>query len=148
VILKKLFSWERPKRRRSMDTLGPCTSQLGAGFLFRGTLTGEGVYQVQGEVVGDGNVKGSVLLASGSYWKGELEADFVQIAGRLDGNVTAREKIDLAPTAVMTGNITSPVVVIAEGAQLEGTIRRPRKSEVKRYSERRGRGPAGKPGEK
>jgi cytoskeletal protein CcmA (bactofilin family) len=49
----------------------------------------------------------------------------------------ARAKIDLAPTAVVTGNLTGPVVAIAEGALYEGAISWPRKTQVTRYSERR-----------
>jgi len=39
----------------------------------------------------------------------------------------------------VTGNLSGPVVAIAEGALYEGAISRPRKTQVTRYNERRGR---------
>ncbi len=140
----KFFGW-RQKRRRSADQFDAFTSQIGVGTLIEGELGGEGCYLVQGEVVGDSDIEGVVVLAAGAYWKGDLSADYVQIAGKVEGNVTAREKIDLTPTAVITGDLSSPVIAVGEGAIYEGAINRPRKTRVSRYSERRGRGDSGLP---
>ena len=136
--LEKLFGWRQKKRRRSADQFEDFTSQIGSGTQVHGDLGGQGCYLVQGEVVGDSDIEGVVVLAAGAYWKGDLSADYVQIAGKVEGNVTAREKIDLTPTAVITGDLSSPVIVVGEGAIYEGAIHRPRKTRVTRYSERRG----------
>lgn len=137
--LPKFLEWRRQPRRRSADQLTVFTSQIGIGTLFQGELYGSGSYHIQGEVVGDGEIEGSVVLAAGAYWKGNVTADYVRIAGKVEGNVVARSKIDLMPTAVVTGNLAGPVVAIAEGALYEGAISRPRKTQVTRYNERRGR---------
>jgi len=137
VILPKLFEWRRKQRRRSADQLTVFSSQIGIGTLLQGELNGKGSYHIHGEVVGDGNIEGAVVLAAGAYWKGNVTADYVRIAGKVEGDVVARSKIDLAPTAVVTGNLSGPVVTIAEGALYEGVISRPRKTQVTRYNERR-----------
>jgi cytoskeletal protein CcmA (bactofilin family) len=131
-----LFGW-RAKRRRSTDRIETFTTQIATGFFFEGTLDGEGNYLVQGEVVGNGDIDGVVVLAAGAYWKGDLSADHVRIAGKVEGNLVASTKIELAPTAVVTGNLSSPVIAIAEGAVYEGSISRPRKTRVTRFTERR-----------
>ena len=136
--LPTLFEWRRKKRRRSTDQLTVFTSQIGMGTLIQGALNGKGNYHIQGEVAGDGDIEGAVVLAAGAYWKGNLTADYVRIAGKVDGTVVARLKIDLAPTAVVTGDLSAPAIAIAEGALYEGAISRPRKTQVTRYSERRG----------
>lgn len=135
--IKRLFS-RRPKRRRSIDRLEAVTSQVGAGTLLEGEIRGRGSYLVQGEVIGDGEIDGALVLAAGGTWKGNVSADYVQVAGKIDGTVTARAKLELASTAVVTGDLSSPVIAIAEGAVYEGRISRPRKTQVTRYSERRG----------
>lgn len=135
--LPKLFEWRRTKRRRSTDQVIVFSSQIGTGTLLRGVLNGKGNYHIQGEVAGDGDIEGAVVLAAGGCWKGDVTADYVQIAGKVEGNVVARSKIDLAPTAVVTGDLSAPVIAIAEGALYEGAISRPRKTQVTRYSERR-----------
>lgn len=114
------------------------TDCVGAGTLVHGILTGSGGYLIQGEVVGDGEIEGQVVLSAGAYWKGDILADIVEVAGKVEGNIVARQKINLAPTAVVTGDLTAPLVALAEGASYEGAITRPRKTQVTRYSERRG----------
>lgn len=138
--LPKFIERRRQKRRRSTDHLAAFTNQIGAGFLFEGTLQGQGNYFLQGEIVGDCEIQGVVALAAGAYWKGNVSADYVQIAGKIEGNVVANSKIELAATAVVTGDLSSPLIAIAEGAQYQGSINRPRKTQVTRYRERRGQG--------
>jgi len=116
VKLPKFLEWRRPPRRRSADQLTVFSSQIGIGTLLQGALSGKGSYHIQGEVVGDGDIEGVVVLAAGAYWKGDVTADYIKIAGKVEGNVVAHSKIDLTPTAVVTGNLSGPVVTIAEGA--------------------------------
>ena len=136
----KFFAWRRKQRRRSTDQLTVFSSQVGIGTLLQGELNGKGSYHIQGEVVGDSDIEGAVVLAAGAYWKGNVTADYVRIAGKVEGNVVARSKIELTPTAVVTGNLSGPVVAIAEGALYEGAISQPRKTQVTRYNERRDTG--------
>jgi len=145
VKLPKLFKWRRQPRRRSADQLTVFSSQIGIGTLLKGVLRGKGNYQIQGEVAGDGDIEGAVVLAAGAYWKGNVTADYVRIAGKVEGNVAAHSKIELTQTAVVTGDLSAPVVAIAEGALYEGAISRPRKTQVTRYNERRGLGAASPP---
>lgn len=137
VKLPTFFKWRRRQHRRSADQLTVFSSQIGTGTLFQGALNGTGSYLIQGEVVGDSDIEGAVVLVAGACWKGNLTADYVQIAGKVEGDIVARTKIDLAPTAVVTGDLSGPVVAIAEGALYAGAIGRPRKTQVTRYSERR-----------
>lgn len=135
-MFRKLF--KRRERRRSDDAQPAMTDCIGIGTHFRGALTGSGGYLVQGEVTGNGEIEGLVVLAAGSWWKGDILADVVQVAGKVEGDIVARQKIDLAATAVVTGNLTAPLIALAEGASYEGSITKPRKTQVTRYTERRG----------
>ncbi len=131
---------KRPKRRRATDQVTTFTDHIAAGCLIDGAFNGRGRYLVQGEVVGSAEIDGAVVLAAGAFWKGELVADYVKVAGRIEGDVTARTRLELEATAVVTGNLASPVIAIAEGAAYEGTIRRPRSTQVMHFAERRGNG--------
>jgi cytoskeletal protein CcmA (bactofilin family) len=123
----------------------PFTTQFGIGVNFQGAMHGTGNYLIQGEVVGDGDIEGTVVLASGAYWKGNLNADYVRIEGKLEGDITARSKVELTSTAVVTGNLSARLIAIEEGSTYQGTINRPRKTQVTRYSERRGKGEPNRP---
>jgi len=137
VTLPKFFARRRKQRRRSVDQLTVFSSQIGSGTLLQGELNGKGSYHIQGEVVGDGDIEGAVVLVAGAYWKGNVTADYVRIAGKVEGDVAARSKIELTATAVVTGDLSAPVIAMAEGALYEGAISRPRNTQVTRYSERR-----------
>ncbi len=141
--LPKFIENRRQKRRRSTDQVADFANQLGAGLKFQGELRGTGNYLVQGEVTGAGEIEGILALGAGACWKGKLTADYVQIAGKVEGDIVARTKIELGETAVVTGDLSAPLIAIAEGAQYQGTINRPRKTQVTRYRERRGQGEPG-----
>ena len=139
--LPKYFKkWQRQPRRRSTDKLKAFSTQIGIGVHFQGVLRGAGSYLIQGEVTGDGEIEGTVVHAVGANWKGGLTADYVRIEGRFEGDIVARSKIELISTAVVTGNLSAPLIAIEEGSTYQGSINRPRKTQVTRYTERRGKG--------
>jgi cytoskeletal protein CcmA (bactofilin family) len=95
--------------------------------------------------VGDGEIEGAVVVAAGASWKGNLTADDVRVEGKVEGDVVARSKIELALTSVVIGDLSAPLIAIEEGASYQGSINQPRKTRVKRYSERRGKGESNPP---
>jgi cytoskeletal protein CcmA (bactofilin family) len=52
----------------------------------------------------------------------EIAARTVAIAGRVVGNVSADERVELLPTGILEGNIQAPRIVIGEGARFTGRI--------------------------
>jgi cytoskeletal protein CcmA (bactofilin family) len=51
-----------------------------------------------------------------------LSALRITISGAVTGNVNARERVDLHATGSVTGDITSPKCVIADGAFIAGRV--------------------------
>jgi len=95
--------------------LGPTTTltgelRCGESLRIDGTVKGE-VHCEQVLTIGE---KGSVHAA--------IDGDTVVIAGEVKGDITARRKITLESTARVTGDLTTPGIVIQEGARLEGRI--------------------------
>ena len=55
--------------------------------------------------------------------QGELSGDEdIVIAGKIVGNVTAVERVELLASGQLEGNIRAPKIVIAEGAQFKGSV--------------------------
>ena len=46
----------------------------------------------------------------------------VMVAGRVIGDITADEKIELEPTAQVDGDITAPRILIRDGATFRGKV--------------------------
>ncbi len=74
----------------------------------------------------DGTVRGDVV-ADDLLWIGEsgrvegrVEAEEVVVAGQLEGEVRARRRIELLPTARVSASLDAPKLSLAEGSVLEG----------------------------
>jgi cytoskeletal protein CcmA (bactofilin family) len=102
-----------------------------------GVFQGKDNHIIYGEVQGECDLEGILVLGEGSRWKGNIRAASIVIAGRVDGDVQATNKLELARTAQVHGKITSPVVAIARGAVHEGSIRMAKQTQITRFVDRR-----------
>ena len=97
-----------------------------SGFVGHGTsLTGDTSFQMMLRV--DGHLTGTVTSDGGTLIvgnNGQLDANvsvgIAQVNGTVNGDVIASEKIQLGRTARVVGNITTPKLVIEDGAVFEG----------------------------
>jgi cytoskeletal protein CcmA (bactofilin family) len=102
-------------------TVAPSTSVDAASEL-EGTLRCKQTLRIDGCIRGEIECEKSVLVGEGARVYASMTADEVQIAGVVEGDITARRKITLARTAVVVGDLTTPGIVIEEGAKLKGRI--------------------------
>jgi cytoskeletal protein CcmA (bactofilin family) len=90
---------------------------------------------VQGKVIStqdltiDGKVEGTIELGdhgltigSGAEIKADLVAQTITISGAVTGNVTATAVVDLRSTGSVDGDITTPRLVMADGAIIKGKV--------------------------
>jgi cytoskeletal protein CcmA (bactofilin family) len=90
---------------------------------------------VQGKVISsqdltiDGKVEGTIELGdhgltigSGAEIKADLVAQTITISGTVTGNVTATSVVDLRATGSVDGDITTPRLIMADGAVIKGTV--------------------------
>jgi cytoskeletal protein CcmA (bactofilin family) len=94
---------------------------LGEGTEFKGVLSFQGTVRIDGHV--EGEVVGDDLLIVGEpgFLKAEVEVGTVVNSGRIVGNVRAKKRVELLASSVVSGNITTPSLVISEGAVFNGT---------------------------
>jgi cytoskeletal protein CcmA (bactofilin family) len=95
---------------------------LGVGARFVGNLFAEEEVVVAGRLEGKVEASRRVQVAPEGEVEGDIEAHSVYVAGRVHGQIRAGERAELAATAVVEGGIESPKIVIAEGAQLTGSV--------------------------
>lgn len=122
------------KGRRTLDAVNGFTTSVGPENVFRGSITGTGHSIILGHVDGDSDIEGTLVVGDGGVWTGNIFAENVVIAGKVEGNIVAKEKIDVVSTAKIKGSLTSPFIAIAEGAVHEGEIHM---AKVKRYVDQR-----------
>jgi cytoskeletal protein CcmA (bactofilin family) len=93
---------------------------LHEGMQFSGLLVLPGPARIDGRVSGE-------IIAGGALWIGEtgeveadLEGEVVVVAGRVRGDVRASARIELRSTAVVSGSLCAPRLVLAEGSIADG----------------------------
>ena len=102
-------------------TVAPSTS-VDASSEFEGRLRCHQTLRIDGRVKGEIECEKAVMVGEGARVFAQITADEVQIAGVVEGDIIARRKITLARTATVIGDLTTPGIVIEEGAKLKGRI--------------------------
>jgi cytoskeletal protein CcmA (bactofilin family) len=110
------------KRRIHDSSAGP-TTYIGASTKIVGTITGQGPYVFCGTVEGDCDINGPLTLAPGAIWRGTLKASDLVVAGTVEGDVVARQRVEISGTARVTGSLSGNSIAVAEGAVIEGDIK-------------------------
>ena len=96
---------------------------IGASLIITGEITSQEDITVHGRVKGQIRMdKGSLLIAPKASIDADVEGTHVLIHGTLAGNVLAAHRIELTPTADVTGTLTTPSVVLQDGATFNGLL--------------------------
>lgn len=104
----------------------PIDTLIGPQVVIRGDLHFSGGLVIEGRVIGkvvadDG--ERAVLTVSEHGWvQGEVRAPVVIINGRLEGDVYASDRVELAQQARVEGNVHYKVAEMAAGSTLTGRL--------------------------
>jgi cytoskeletal protein CcmA (bactofilin family) len=96
---------------------------IGKALRIEGRIVSTETLNIDGSVegaieVGDHNLN----IGPGAAVKADLIAKTVSISGSVTGNVMASEKVNLHPTGSVDGDITTPRLVMADGAVIKGRV--------------------------
>ena len=76
--------------------------------------------KISGNFEGSLDAKGNLTISEGAVVNAEIKGENINIAGKVIGNISAAGKLVLTKTAYVIGDINIPILVIEEGAYLEG----------------------------
>lgn len=76
--------------------------------------------QFDGKLNGDLNAGGNAVIGASANIKGNITADSTVIQGQVNGNVTAKDRIELKSTAKLNGDIRARRLTVEDGATLVG----------------------------
>ena len=93
---------------------------LNSDVELKGTLKFAGELTFDGKLDGDINSEGALNLGDNAVIKGNLNITSVVLRGKINGNVTAKEKIEIKAKTELFGDIRSPKLVIEEGVTFVG----------------------------
>ena len=95
---------------------GVMNTIIGKDTVFTGTL------EVKGGVRVDGTVKGKIIcsdtltIGAGGYVEADVESQLAVVAGKMVGNLVAKEKIELQTKSDVEGDIKTKSLVVEQGA--------------------------------
>lgn len=98
----------------------------GQSIVIKGDVSGSEDMVIAGRVEGRIALEGRALtLAEGSQVVGAISAASVVVSGTVEGRVEAGERLEVRPTAVIDGELSTPRLLVADGAQMQVTIDMP-----------------------
>lgn len=97
---------------------------LGTDSHFEGAIRFTGTLRIDGTVVGDilsEPGSGSVLVVNKhAVVNGNIVSDSVLVSGRIEGNITALERVEIFRAGFLKGDVRTADIMIEGGAEFEG----------------------------
>ncbi len=96
---------------------------IGKSIEIKGELSGNEDLTIEGKV--DGKVflrDHSLTVGANGRLTAEVHAKTVTVVGEVIGNITADDRVEIAATGSMQGDICAPRVALADGARFKGSI--------------------------
>ena len=126
-----------PKLRRLRDRTSGAATLINEGCKITGTVTGNGDFQVSGEIDGDCDLEGTVMLTKDGLWRGTIRAGNVIVAGHVEGDIVAADSVEITNSAKIMGTVSGEAIAVAEGAVVEGVMKTTGRAEPSEFVEKR-----------
>ena len=119
-----LFSTkESTPQPRGLDAQAPSGGAfIGSNLTIDGTVSGSEPVLIEGTVRGKINLSGDLRIGTKGRVEATVHAKNVTVEGKLTGDVSADDKVELVASATVDGNIKAPKIVVAEGARFRGSV--------------------------
>ncbi len=105
----------------AIRTVAPFTS-IDATTVISGKLRCGETIRIDGRMKGEIRCDKTVIIGQGAIVEASIRADAVVIAGDVKGDIVAKRKVTLESSGRVSGDLSTPGIVIEEGAKLEGRI--------------------------
>jgi cytoskeletal protein CcmA (bactofilin family) len=105
------------------DSNRPTTTVIGPDTHIKGEMVFDTTARILGTFEGRVIAKGEIQIGEGAACKAAVEGAIVIVDGLIEGDVQARERVQLNAKARVIGDITSATLVVAEGASFTGNCR-------------------------
>ena len=92
----------------------------GKDSVFNGKIISEGIFRLDGKIEGEILHRGTLILGETAVIKGKLEVHAMTLNGMVEGEVTAKERVEILDKGRLYGTISTPIIVIQDGGVFEG----------------------------
>jgi cytoskeletal protein CcmA (bactofilin family) len=95
-------------------------SFVGASTVIEGKIKTDGSIRIDGKLIGELVAKANAAIGINGTVEGSLTARNVSLAGKVNGTITATDKLILEGKSVMKGDVRAARLVVDEGAMFDG----------------------------
>ncbi len=103
-----------------MNNPNPAKNVLSADVELKGNLKFSGELSFEGKLDGEIQTDGVLTLGDTAVINGNISAQSVVVRGKVNGNITAKEKIEIKSKAELFGDIRAAKLVVEEGVTFVG----------------------------
>ena len=118
----------------------PGGTLVGPNIIIDGTLSGSEPVLIEGTIRGKVNLASDLRVGTKARVEATVHARNVIVEGKVTGDISADDRVELVASATVDGNIKAPKIVVAEGAKFRGAVdmgsARPRDNEESQHGRR------------
>lgn len=107
---------------KPVEREGGKESLIASDLSIEGKIQGSGHIRIAGRFKGDVQVDGDLTIEVGAKLNGGVKARKVVIAGELEGNIDAAQRVELLEGGAMLGDVKAGVVTVAPGSRMRGQV--------------------------
>jgi cytoskeletal protein CcmA (bactofilin family) len=93
---------------------------IGSGTIIEGTVKVSHDVRVDGTIKGKLDIEGDLIVGSTGVIEADIAAHSTKLGGKVVGNLTSKDRIELEQNASIVGDIKTKELVISEGALFHG----------------------------
>lgn len=101
----------------------PSVNIISEGSELEGHLSSEHDIRIGGLLTGSINTQAKIIVSENGQIRGDVNALQVDIAGKIEGDIFVKNKAVLRGGAFIEGNVTAKILVVEEGAIINGLCR-------------------------
>lgn len=110
----------------------PTLNMISEGTTLTGKITTQNDIRIAGNVDGEIDSKGKLIITSTGLVKGGFQAQDADIAGKIEGEIRVSNKLSLRQSAKIKGDIYTKTLIVEEGAEMNGECRMGKAAEEKK----------------
>lgn len=112
--------WALKERNAQADPDSENFTLFARDVEFKGIVNFDGTVRVDGRVEGEIHTTGTLIVGENAVIKGVVSAGVLMNSGKINGTITAAEKIHILKPGVLVGDIRTPLIAIEEGSHFHG----------------------------
>jgi cytoskeletal protein CcmA (bactofilin family) len=105
---------------RNNKDAGQVNGLIDRGCSFEGKLMFDGTVQVNGDFRGEVLSDGTLIVGPEAKLCAQIQIDTIIVEGNVEGSIEAKGRVELRRGANLVGDITTPSLVVEDGAVFQG----------------------------